>query len=90
MEGAARESDDVSGSGGDDSPGSNATRQEWHFTSAGLLSKSVMLNGNVLKLLENTMPPVPPRMVNVAAPIVIEPLSYGFVVANLGVSACSQ
>eukprot|EP01084_Bolivina_argentea_P020429 37982_1 len=53
-------------------------------------SRDIFLNGNVIKMIDNkTFPELKPLSKNIGSNVMMEPLSYGFiVVANANVSVC--
>jgi hypothetical protein len=78
--------------------GQGVTREEFIISSAEALhttevseilqSKEILLNGNLLRVLEEQVPPLYPKVVRDSDSIVLDRLTYGFVVfpdADIGV-----
>ena len=61
--------------------GGGGRRQEWHFSAPDVISKVVSLNGKPLLLqgpAQTELPPLPPKMVDASAALIVAPNSLGF------------
>jgi hypothetical protein len=65
-------------------------REEYHLTSTDLHSQQIYLNGQLLQLQQDKLPPLQPNKVSSNYPLRVAPLSYGFIVfPNAGVTLCN-
>jgi hypothetical protein len=69
-----------------------ADREEFHLSTGeggNLRSHTMKLNGNLLQLQDDKLPPLSGQIVSGSAPLTIQPLTYGYaVLKNVNAHAC--